>query len=112
MSGLTQHVWPLSEPEGKSGEAGRPFHVFLDNATMRAELYELPAGANDLQSPHDWDEFYYIVSGRSGFTADGVTSNIGPGDSIFVRAKIAHKFHDIAEDLSVLVFFSKREPSS
>lgn len=111
MSGLTQHVWALSKLKENVGEGGRPFNTFLDNDTMRTELYELPAGANDLQSPHEWDELYYIISGRSGFTADGVTSNIQAGDTIFVRAKIAHKFHDITEDLSVLVFFSKQEPS-
>lgn len=112
MSDLRQKVWPLDEVKAKVGADGRPFHIFLDNDTMSAELYQLPAGSVDMQSPHSKDEMYYVISGAAQFTADGVESSVKVGDSIFVKAGIAHRFHDITEDLSVLVFFSKMEPKS
>lgn len=111
MSALKQGVWPLATLKPEVGQ-GQDFHVFLDNATMSVEYLEYPAGHVDPQSPHDWDELYYIISGTSDFTADGVTSSVKAGDSIFVAAHIEHKFHDITEALSVIVFFSKAEPST
>lgn len=110
MSEINQGLWTLESLKSKVGKDGRPFHIFLDNPTMRAELYEIPVGVTDLQSPHDWDELYYIISGRANFTADGVTHAVKKGDTLFVKALIPHRFHDIKEDLSILVFFSKEEP--
>jgi mannose-6-phosphate isomerase-like protein (cupin superfamily) len=31
--------------------------------------------------------------------------DVGPGSALFVPANEPHRFHDIAEDLAVLVFF-------
>lgn len=77
---------------------------------MRVEYLEYPAGHVDSQQPHEWDELYYIISGSSDFTADGVTRPVAAGDSIFVAAKIPHIFHGITQALSVIVVFSKQEP--
>ena len=112
MSAVRQGVWPLSGLKPYIGAGGNQYHIFFDNPTMRVEYLEYPAGHIDPQSPHDWDELYYIISGKSEFTADGETHSIGSGDNIFVAAHVEHKFHDITEDLSVIVFFSKAEPKS
>ncbi len=112
MNVIRQKVWTLGAIKSEVGKDGRPFHIFMDNDTMTAELYELAAGSVDMQSPHDLDEMYYVISGRARFTADGVQSDVKPGDSIFVKARIGHRFHDITEDLTVLVYFSKKEPIS
>ena len=111
MSAIKLGVWPIDDLRSKLC-SGKAYHIFHDNASMRAEYLEYPAGHTDPQSPHDWDELYYIISGASGFTANGETSSIKAGDNIFVAAHVEHKFHDIIEDLSVIVFFSKAEPSS
>ena len=34
---------------------------------------------------------------------------VGPGSVIFVAADVVHRFHDISEDLSILVFFGPAE---
>ncbi len=104
-------IWPLDELEDANMASPRPFHVFLDKQTMSAELFELPAGGVDTQQPHDWDELYYIISGASQFTANGETRATKTGDTIFVAAQIDHRFHDITEDLKVLVVFSKKDPN-
>ncbi len=109
---LPYDIWPLEDLEHANMASPRPFHVFLDKPTMSAELFELPAGGTDTQKPHNLDELYYIISGRSKFTVDGEVRDINAGDTIFVAAHIEHRFHDIEEDLKILVIFSKKEPSA
>ena len=110
---LTSKVWPLEGVVLSKGQnGGAPFHVFLDEPTMSAELYELAAGHVDTQTPHELDELYYIISGKSKFISDGQHYDVKTGDTIFVAAKIEHRFYDIQEDLKILVVFSKVEPAS
>ncbi len=96
--------------QSERAATGRPYLPFLTVPTMRAGLYELAAGTEDGQQPHGRDELYYVVEGRGGFTAGGETTNVGPGSVLFVAANVEHRFHDVAEDLSIVVFFSEVEP--
>ncbi len=68
--------------------------------------YSIPAGAADDQGPHAEDEIYVVASGRGSFTAGGRTAEVGPGMTLFVAACEDHRFHDITEDLALLVFFA------
>ena len=68
--------------------------------------YSIPAGAADDQVPHAEDEIYVVLSGRGAFTAGGRTVDVVPGGTLFVPAGEDHRFHDIAEDMTVLVFFA------
>ena len=68
--------------------------------------YSIPAGQPDRQSPHAEDEIYVVVSGRGSFTAGGRTVEVGPGTALFVPAAEEHRFHDVTEDLTTLVFFA------
>lgn len=88
-------------------ESGRSYLPFLDEPTMSTGLYGLAAGAVDEQQPHELDEAYVVMEGKARFTAAGETRAVGPGDILFVRAKAEHRFHDIEEDLILIVFFSK-----
>jgi len=47
-----------------------------------------------------------VVNGRGAFTADGRTIDVGPGSTLFVPAGEDHRFHDVNEDMTVLVFFA------
>ncbi|WP_109508732.1 cupin domain-containing protein [Nocardioides speluncae] len=67
--------------------------------------YSLRAGAADPQSPHTEDEVYVVTGGRGRFTSDGRTVDVAAGTVLFVGAGEVHRFHDIVEDLAVLVFF-------
>lgn len=73
---------------------------------MIAGTYSLPSGALDDQTPHAEDEIYFVVSGRGSFTAGGHTAEVGPGTTLFVPAGEDHRFHDVVEDLTVLVIFA------
>jgi mannose-6-phosphate isomerase-like protein (cupin superfamily) len=73
--------------------------------------YSLPAGSVDTQSPHNEDEIYVIVSGRATFSTPTQSVQVAPGSSIFVPAHESHRFTDITEDLTTLVFFGPAEGS-
>jgi len=68
--------------------------------------YSIPAGSVDDQEPHFEDEIYVVVSGRGRFTGAGRTVEVGPGVTMFVPGGEEHRFHDITEDMAVLVFFA------
>jgi mannose-6-phosphate isomerase-like protein (cupin superfamily) len=74
--------------------------------TMSLGTYCISAGAADPQKPHLEDEIYVVVAGRGLFTGGGQTVSVEPGAVLFVPAHEEHRFHDLAEDLSVLVVFS------
>src|SRR5689334_11416306 len=69
-------------------------------------VYVLAAGASDPQQPHKEDEVYYVVRGRSRFQIEGAEQGVGPGSLLFVRAGVDHRFHDISEELVLVVFWA------
>jgi mannose-6-phosphate isomerase-like protein (cupin superfamily) len=96
----------LAEARRRSGKL---YLEFLRRASMSCGLYVLDPGAADPQGPHAEDEVYLVLSGRAAITAAGVTRQVGPGSVVFVAATVPHRFHDITERLSVLVFFAPAE---
>lgn len=98
----------LNEQRNAENKAWLPF---LEKDTLRCGVYHLEAGARDTQQPHAEDEVYYVVSGKGHFEVEGNTVEVGPGSIIYVDAGDQHRFMDIEEDLSILVFFSKTSRS-
>jgi mannose-6-phosphate isomerase-like protein (cupin superfamily) len=74
-------------------------------------VYSLKAGQADQQRPHTEDEVYYVVSGKASFRAGDEIQAVAPGTLIFVERSVEHRFFDITEDLTVLVFFAPPEDS-
>jgi quercetin dioxygenase-like cupin family protein len=89
--------------------AGNLWMEFLRVPSLSAGIYRLPAGSIDPQNPHTQDEVYYVISGRGSFTCDGETIPASPGSTIYVAANAEHRFHNITEDLTVLVLFAPAE---
>ena len=52
-----------------------------------------------------------MLAGRSRFTAGDETRDVGPGDTIFVAAGVPHRFHEITEELRLVVVFGPAEGS-
>ena len=50
-----------------------------------------------------------MIAGRSAFTCAGERIDVQPGTTIYVAAHAEHRFHDIAEDLTILVLFAPAE---
>jgi mannose-6-phosphate isomerase-like protein (cupin superfamily) len=89
----------------------KAYYEFLRSDSLSMGVYELPAGGTDLQQPHTEDEVYYVVAGRAQMRVEKEDRSVGPGSIISVRSGIEHRFHDIVEDLTVLVFFAPAEYS-
>jgi quercetin dioxygenase-like cupin family protein len=82
---------------------------FLRVASMSAGIYVLPAGSVDAQTPHGQDELYYVVRGKARMQAGAEERTLEAGTVVFVAAHVEHRFHDIQEELMVLVFFAPAE---
>jgi mannose-6-phosphate isomerase-like protein (cupin superfamily) len=96
----------MDELSAQNATTDLPYLEFMRVGSMSGYIYELPAGATDEQTPHDQDEIYYVVKGRSDFTVDDETVAIKPGDILFVKKFANHLFSNISEDLSLLVVFA------
>jgi len=92
-------------------QSGDPYLEYVRVGSMSVGLYVLPAAGVDRQSPHGEDEVYVVVAGQGRFTAGDETRDVAPGDTIFVPAHLAHRFHDIASELRLIVVFAPPEYS-
>ncbi len=82
---------------------------FLRVPDLSMGLYVLKAGAADTQSPHDEDEIYVVASGRAKVRVGEEDRVVQPGSIVYVAKHVPHKFHDISEELRLLVFFAPAE---
>jgi mannose-6-phosphate isomerase-like protein (cupin superfamily) len=95
--------------EGERGD--QRWQEFLRVPSLSMGLYRLKAGQANEQRPHTEDEVYVVVSGKASFRAGEREQAVGPGALIYVERSVEHRFVDITEDLTVLVFFAPPEGS-
>jgi mannose-6-phosphate isomerase-like protein (cupin superfamily) len=107
----TNDAFSLAELVERRAAAGNPYLEFLSVPDLSLGLYVLGAGEVDRQQPHTEDEAYVVLAGRARFTAAGVTRDVGPGDTLFVGAGVDHRFHDITDELRLIVAFGPAEGS-
>lgn len=99
----------LGDAEKNRTNSGKRYLEFLRVPAMSAGIYVLPAGGTDLQSPHHEDEMYYVVRGQARMRAGSEDHAVSDGSIIFVAAGVEHRFYEITEELTVLVFFAPAE---
>ena len=99
----------LEEIDQLRTQSGKLYREFLRVPAMSAGLYVLAPGATDPQRPHHEDEMYYVVRGRGYFRAGDEDREVSAGSVLFVAAEVEHRFHDITEELAILVFFAPAE---
>lgn len=95
----------------KLRSSGRPYREFLRVPSLSCGIYALPAGAKDLQSPHDEDEVYLVLEGSGRITVNGEERRVQRGSVLYVKATSEHSFFEIDEDMTLLVFFASGGPS-
>ena len=100
------NAFEFDEISRQQAESGRSYVQFINEGTMSLGLYVLAAGSVDEQSPHEEDEIYYVISGRGSVMVAGEQRPVRPGSIVFVAKEVEHRFVDIEEDLSLLVFFA------
>lgn len=95
----------------QQAQSGKRYLEFIRVPGLSTGLYVLPAGSEDTQQPHTEDEVYYVIEGRASIRVGEENRPVGPGSTIYVAARVEHRFHSIVEDLKVLVFFAPAEYS-
>jgi mannose-6-phosphate isomerase-like protein (cupin superfamily) len=101
----------LSDLEKQRTSSGKSYLEFLRIPEMSAGIYVLPAGSTDPQSPHRQDELYYVIRGKARMKVGSEEQAVERGSVIFVAAEVEHRFYNITEDVTVLVFFAPAEAS-
>jgi mannose-6-phosphate isomerase-like protein (cupin superfamily) len=104
-----ENYFEISELDHQREAAKKLYLEFLRLPSMSAGVYTLGVGSVDPQKPHNEDEMYYVIGGRARMQVGSEDRAIAEGSVIFVGAKVAHRFHDITEELTVLVFFAPAE---
>jgi quercetin dioxygenase-like cupin family protein len=110
--GGSMQTFELSKLMADRERAGKAWLEFLRGSSLSMGVYHLKAGQDDPQRPHTEDEVYYVISGRGKFRAGGQVQDVRPGSILFVERLVEHRFCDIAEDLTTLVFFAPPEGST
>ncbi len=85
------------------GPAGERWATVLEHGTLDVEIYA-PRG-QDPQKPHTRDEVYVVAQGSGNFRNGARVEPFGPGDVLFVPARVEHRFEDFTDDLVVWVVF-------
>ena len=102
----------LADVIDRQARSPDPYLEFLRHPDISVGLYVLRAGAVDGQSPHTEDEVYHVVDGRARITVGAETRDVGPGSVVYVARTVPHRFHDITEELRILVIFAPAEGST
>lgn len=79
------------------------FAKVMEHGSMSVEIYR-PV-KTDLQTPHQQDEIYVIISGSGEFLNDGKRTTFVQGDVLFVAAGIEHHFENFTDDFATWVIF-------
>jgi mannose-6-phosphate isomerase-like protein (cupin superfamily) len=104
-------AYELAQLISQRETSNRLYLEFLKAPDLSMGLYVLPAGGADPQSPHTEDEVYYVLSGRAQILVADENRAVQAGSIVYVEKNVAHRFHSIEEDLTVLVFFAPAEYS-
>jgi mannose-6-phosphate isomerase-like protein (cupin superfamily) len=102
----------LAELISQREASDKRYLEFLKVPDLSMGLYVLPAGGIDPQSPHTEDEVYYVVSGRAKILVAEESRDVQAGSIVYVAKSVAHRFHSIEEELTVIVFFAPAEYSN
>ena len=109
--GKPMQTFSLNDFVSEGESSNQRWQEFLRVPSLSMGLYCLKAGQADEQQPHTEDEVYFVISGKASFRAGGQEQAVVPGSLIFVERTVEHRFVDITEDLTVLVFFAPPEGS-
>ncbi len=103
------HAFEMADLAAERERSGRSYLEFLRVPALSAGVYVIAAGAADPQKPHREDEVYYVVKGKARLRVGDEDRPVRAGSVVFVTAGVEHRFHDIREELTALVFFAPAE---
>ena len=87
--------------------AGERAVLVMKRGTLDVKL-SVPVPPN-VQTPHEQDEIYFIVSGHGILVHEGKRDAFAAGDLLFVAAGVEHHYEDFSDDLALWrVFYGVR----
>jgi mannose-6-phosphate isomerase-like protein (cupin superfamily) len=102
-------AYELAHLISQRADSNKLYLEFLKVPDLSMGLYVLPTGGTDPQSPHTEDEVYYVISGKAQISVADETRHVQAGSIVYVEKNVAHHFHAIEEELTLLVFFAPAE---
>lgn len=105
------HAFTVDDLDARRLAEAEPWLEFERSGSLSAGLYVLQDGEADLQTPHNEDEVYVVVSGTARFVANGEPVDVAPGTVLFVPAHEPHRFEEINGPLRLVVVFAPPESS-
>ena len=102
---MDAHEIPELDPQPRDAD-GHGYVDFLASDKLSVGLAIWPKGKPDRQRPHREDEVYYVIGGRATIQVGGEDRPVKAGSLVFVATGVEHRFHNIEEDLRVLVFWA------
>ena len=81
------------------------FHTFINRDTLAAGILYLEPGEDDTQTPHDFDEVYYVIEGDGFLKINKKDYPVSAGKAFFVAKDVEHYFFGNSKKLIVLYFF-------
>mgnify|MGYP001829235153 CR=1 FL=1 len=106
MDNSNWQVFNLDEIKQKLTGKPAEYLEFLNVPALNCGVYFLAAGSTDMQSPHDDDEVYLVLSGKARMRLEGAEKPVGPGSLLYISASTEHSFFEIEEDMTLLVVFA------
>jgi mannose-6-phosphate isomerase-like protein (cupin superfamily) len=82
------------------------YEVVYETDRLQVGVYVLAAPEPDRQTPHEWDELYFVLEGSGTLTTEGGDLPLEEGTAAFVPAGAEHRFRDY-ERIVLLVVFDK-----
>lgn len=84
-------------------QQSRPYVELFEHGSLTIEYYQ--PDKQDLQSPHDRDEVYVVISGHGKFQRGDEEQPFEAGEVLFVPAFMEHRFTQFSEDFATWVIF-------
>jgi mannose-6-phosphate isomerase-like protein (cupin superfamily) len=112
MKGNSMQAYELSQLITQRAESNKLYLEFHKLPDLSMGIYVLPVGGTDPQSPHSENEVYYVVSGKAQIMVADENRHVQAGSIVYVEKNVAHHFHSIEEQLTLLVFFTPAEYSN
>ena len=81
------------------------FSTFINKTSLAVGVLILQPGEDDLQTPHDSDEVYYVISGNGFLKIKDNDYTVSKNKLFFVEKNVEHFFHSNTNELKVLYFF-------
>ena len=109
LASAVMEAFDLADLLSAQVASGRLYHEFIRTHDLSVGVYVLPAGGTDPQEPHTEDEIYHVVAGRARVSVGDEDRPVSAGSIVFLPADAPHRFHDIEEELVLLVVFGPAE---